>query len=849
MKIIKRLSFLICILTTQLVNSQNYYFEEYQPFNKSIPSPEEFLNYKIGDFHTRHDLIVAYMEKLAQLSDRATLEVYGYTNEQRKLLMLTITSPNNHKNINTIKQKHLQVVNGDRTDYTNLPIFINLGYNVHGNEPSGAEAALLAAYTLVASNNPKVLNYLDNAIVFLDPTINPDGRDRTANWVNRYKGTPLIKDIYDIEHIEAWPKGRTNHYQFDLNRDLLLAVQPESQARLRWFHSWYPNVITDFHEMATRKTYFFEPKPLSASLNPVTPNENYELTKKFAKGYIEDLDKIGSLYFTKEIYDATYPGYGSTYADLQGSLAILFEQAGVRGHLIESQNGDLSFPYAIRNQYVSSMATIKSAILNKKELYNYQNSFFRNAQNNARKSSVKAYVFGDNFDKSRTKSFIDLLLKHQIKVYPVTSDIHKGNKIYKKGHSFIVPTNQQQNLMVRTMFETNRKYRDSVFYDASAWSVANFYNMKYDELSRINSDNNPITTKTNNINLDRLSKSDYAYLISWDDYNAPTLLYKLLNKGINIKIALKPTTVTTNNKEVFFDRGSMLIPMAIQDLNSKKVYDVINDACNETKIQAYPVNSGYSIKGLDLGSVNFTRIKKPKVMMLFEGGVSTYESGEVWHLFEQRLHMPITKIPEKIFSKIDLQKYNVIILVSGTYNQLNDTNKLSLKNWVAQGNTLITTKGASSWAISNQFVTENFVERTIDSTKTRIAYADARGTLGKQRIGGAIFKIDLDLTHPIAYGYHDKEIPIYKNNSIFIKPSNNPFSTVAAYTKTPHIDGFVTQKNIDNYITKSAAIIVSPIGKGRVVLFADNPNFRGSWYGTNKLFTNAVFFGNLIQIP
>jgi len=365
MKTIKNIILLNILLITNLVNAQNYYFEDYQPFDESIPTPEEFLGYKIGDFHTRHDLIVSYIEKLAELSDRATLEVYGYTNERRKLLMLTITSPKNHRNIDNIKSKHLQIVNGENVDYTNLPVFINLGYNVHGNELSGAEASLLTAYTLVSSKNPKVLDYLNKSIVFLDPVINPDGRDRAANWVNRYKGYPLIKDKFDIEHNEAWPMGRTNHYQFDLNRDLLLAVQPESIARLEWFYSWRPNVITDFHEMGSKKTFFFEPKPVSASLNPVTPNENYELTTKFAKGYIDTFNKLGSLYFTKEIYDATYPGYGSTYADLQGSLAILFEQASVRGHLIETQNGDLSLPTYYPNSGLAFKDLDQSNIVSK----------------------------------------------------------------------------------------------------------------------------------------------------------------------------------------------------------------------------------------------------------------------------------------------------------------------------------------------------------------------------------------------------------------------------------------------------------------------------------------------------
>ena len=849
MSCIKKSIFIVLFLSAIGVKAQDFYFKEYAPFNKNIPTPEAFLGYNIGESHTRHDLIVAYIEKLASLSDRATVAVYGYTNEHRKLLMLTITSPKNHKNLDSLKQQHLKVVNGKQVDISKLPIFINLGYNVHGNEPSGSEAALLTAYTLIASENTKVLEYLEKTVIFLDPTINPDGRDRTVNWVNRYKGNPLITDKFDIEHNEAWPKGRTNHYQFDLNRDLLLAVQPESQARLKWFHSWYPNVITDFHEMSTKKTYFFEPKPLSASLEPVTPDENYELTKHFAKGFITDLNKNGSLYFTKEIYDATYPGYGSTYGDLQGSLAILFEQAGVRGHLIESQNGDLSFQYAIKNQFIATFATIKSAILNKDLLYKYQNTFFKKAMDNAKKSKVKAYVFGDNYDKNRTKYFIDLLLKHQIKVYPLERDIYKGKKTYKKASSFIVPTNQQQNLMVRTMFETNRKYRDSVFYDASSWSVANFYNMKYDELSDVNSHNNELTTKTNKVKTEAFSQSNYAYLISWNDYNAPALLNALLEKNVHIKIALKSTKMMANDKAVDFGRGSMLIPMAIQDLKSDEIYAILKEKSAEFNIQVYAVNTGYSLKGIDLGSVNFVSVKQPKVMLLVGEGTSAYETGEVWQLFEQRLKMPITKVPLSIFNRINLQRYQVMVMVSGNYKALSEKNKTELKNWVKQGNTLITIKGASSWAISNNIVNEEFVKKAPKKAFKRIAYKDARGTIGKQRIGGAIFKVDLDLSHPIAFGYHDATIPMYKNNRIFIKPSKNPYSTVAMYTAKPHVDGFVTQENIDNYITKSASIIVSGLGKGRVVLFADNPNFRGAWYGTNKLFENAVFFGNLIKIP
>lgn len=850
MKKINQLVTIVFVLFQSVVFSQNYFTEDYKPFNSNIPSPEEFFGYAIGDAYSRHDQVVAYMEKLAELSNLAKLEVYGETHEHRKLVMLTITSPDNHKNLPAIKEAHLKVVDEtiDVTDFSNLPIFINLGYNVHGNEPSSTEAALLTAYTLVASENPKVKSYLEHAVIFLEPTINPDGRDRYANWANSYKGNPLISDKYDISHNEQWPYARTNHYWFDLNRDLLLAVQPESNARLKWFHDWYPNVVTDFHEMGTSSTYFFEPKQLSASLNPVTPIENSTtLNEAFAKEYVADLDKIGALYFTKEKYDATYPGYGSTYGDLQGSLSLLFEQAGSRGHVQETAAGNLTFAFTIRNQYISSLATIKAAVKNKELLYSYQNKFFKNAITEASKSKTKAYVFGDNYDKNRNKEFVDLLLKHKIKVYPLDTDLTVKSKTFKKEYSFVVPTEQKEYLMVRTMFETYQKYRDSVFYDASSWSMANFYNMKYDALAKAPVLKDEITVKNNVINRKDFEPSNYAYVIPWDDYYAPALLYQLQEKKLIVKTAQEPFSIKANNQIVSFDRGALLIPVSLQPYDKDSLFNMLDKETKTHNIEAYAVHSGYSTTGIDLGSSNFATLKQPKIMMLIGGGTSAYEAGEVWHLLEQRMQMPITKVYDNRFGRTDIDRYNVMVLVSGSYNLLSKISHERINKWVAKGNTLITIRTASSWAINNKIVKESLVKKVTDSTAARLNYADTNGTLGKQRIGGAIFEVDLDITNPVAYGYHDKDIPVYKNNTVFMAPSKNRFSTVAKYTETPHIDGFVSQENIDNYIKKSASIIVSKIGTGRVVMFADNPNFRGAWYGTNKLFLNSIFFGDIIN--
>ena len=835
------LTMIMSLVIVQTSIAQDYFLSDKASFNKDIPSPETYLGYAIGEQHTRHDQIVSYFYRLAEVSDRASIEVYGKTHEGRKLVMLTVTNPNHLSNIKTIKKKHLEYVNPDKNpnNYDELPIFIQLGYNVHGNEPSGGEAALLTAYTLVASNSPGVLNYLDNSIVFIDPVINPDGRDRHTQWANQYKSNYLVSDNTDAEHNEAWPRGRTNHYWFDLNRDWLLAVHPESQGKLKWYHDWYPNVVTDFHEMGTNSNYFFEPMKPIGSQDPIMPKENYEdLNNLFAPYYAKALDNIGSFYYTKESFDGTYPGYGSSYPDLQGALALLFEQASSRGHVQDTDYGKITFPFTIRNQYTSSIATIKAAVENKATLRQYQKKFFKSAATNSNKSGISIYEFGDINDKNRTKAFVEFLLKHKIKVY-------------KSKDKFQVPLKQSQQRMVQTMFETYSKYRDSVFYDASAWSVANFYNMPYKGLKSVRLGEEVTETSSLNSNT-RVVISNYAYIMDWDDYKAPAALYYMQSKGIKASSAFKPFSANTNDGLQSFNYGAVMIPVSKQKLSKEKVFDIVKAAQEKFNVPIYATNTGFSIKGIDLGSNNFRTVKTPKAALLIGEGVNSYEAGEVWHLLDTRVHMPLTKIRINNFRRANLDKYNTLIMVSGGYNQLDSIQRQRLKTWTSKGNTLITIARASSWVINNKLVKEQLTKKPKDTTKKpieRLRYVDASEHIGREQIGGAIFNIDIDTTHPIGFGYYRNQLPVYKNNNVYLSPSKNHYSTVAKYTKNPHVDGFVSENNLETFIKPSASIITSQLGNGRVILFADNPNFRGAWYGTNRLFLNALFLGNHISIP
>ena len=843
MKSLKHAFTVMCsVIMVSTAFSQDYFFKDKAPFNPDIPSPEAFLGYPIGAQHTRHDQIVAYLQKLADVSDRATIEVYGHTHEKRKLVMLTVSTPDNLNNLETIRAQHLQFVdpNANPSNYDGIPIFVQLGYNVHGNEPSSSEAAMLTAYTLVASNSPEVLNYINNAVIFIDPTINPDGRDRHTQWANQFKANMLVSDGTDAEHNEAWPRGRTNHYWFDLNRDWLLAVHPESQGKLKWYHQWYPNVVTDFHEMGTNSNYFFEPMKPIGSQDPIMPKENYEdLNDLFAPYYVEALDNIGSFYFTKEAFDGTYPGYGSSYPDLQGALALLFEQASSRGHLQDTDYGTISFKFTIRNQYQSSIATVKASVENKATLRKYQQDFFKSAVTQKAKSGFAAYEFGDAYDMNRNKAFIDKLLLHKIEVY-------------KKGNKYVVPLKQPQHRMVQTMFETYSKYRDSVFYDASAWSMANFYNMPYKGLKSF-SGGEALTSTKNIVNVTKVIRSDYAYVIDWDDYNAPAALYYMQSKGLKLASAFKPFGINTSSGNKNFGYGTLMVPVSKQKMPADKVYKIVSSAQEKFNMPVYAVNSGFSTSGIDLGSRNFITLKKPKAALLVGDGISSYEAGEVWHLLDTRVYMPLTKIQMRSFRGANLDKYNTLVMVSGSYSQLDSMQQKRLKDWASKGNTLITIARASKWAIDKKLVKESLTKKPKekDSTKVtkRLPYVDAPEHIGRERLGGAIVEVDLDTTHPLGFGYRSNLLPVYKNNNVFIAPSKNAYSTVAKYTDDPHIDGFISNDNLNIYLKPSASLVVSPLGRGRVILFADNPNFRGAWYGTNRLFLNALFLGNHIAVP
>ena len=821
--------------------SQDYYFEKYAPFDENIKSPEEFLGYPIGEMQTRHDLIVSYMEYLSNVSDKAQILHYGQTYEKRKLVILAISSSDKIIDLEKIRENHISYLDPEHPNYSkeskpeNLPVIINLAYSVHGNEPSTSEAALLTAYTLISSKSDEISNYLSDSIILIDPTLNPDGRDRHTHWVNTYKGSPLVDDPQDAEHNEYWPGGRTNHYWFDLNRDWYLGIHPESRSKLKWYHSWKPNVTADFHEMGTNSTYFFVPFKPNGSLNPVIPKENYDYFNFLFGSYFADaLDEMGTLYFTREIFDRTYPGYGSAYPDYLGGIGLLFEQASSRGFKQKTQFGEITFPFTIKNQYVSGMTTVKASVANKEKLKDYQSNFYKSAITDSSRKKVRGYIFNQGNDKNKTKAFIDKLKLHDIKVL--------NNK-----EQFYVPTVQKNYRLVRSFFETHQQYRDSVFYDASAWSMANIYDIDYSA-----SNKDFVGEEVDNIDelfeVNEFSESNYAYIIDSQDYNIPAVTYDLLNNEVFTSASFKPFTIQTSTGTKSFNYGSLIIPLSVQKkLNSDELYEKMKSIQKKYDVNIYSVESGLSSSGVDLGSGYVMPLNKPSAMMLIGTGVRSYEAGEVWHLLDQRVGMPITKVPMRNFDNISMDKYNVLVLVSGNY-KFSDNQIEKIKTWAENGNTIISIGSGSKLLIDKKIVDENLLEKEESNAMNYLAYGDARENRGKEQIGGVILNSIIDLSHPLAFGYENNSLPLYKNNSIWLKPSKNNYSSVVRYSENSLIDGFLSENNKAK-IKESVSLVVSRVGRGIAVMFADNPNFRGAWYGTNRLFLNAILLGDKIYIP
>ncbi len=831
----------------------NYYLPSRVQYIPSIPTPQSVIGHEVGEWHITHDRLVNYMMTLDKASDRISMEVIGQTHENRPVVILTITSPKNHQNIEQIRSQHVQLTDPTKSgslDLKEMPAVFYMGHSIHGNEASGANASLITAYYLAAAQGPEIEKYLDNTVILFDPSFNPDGLQRFSSWVNSRKSKVANADPNDTEHNEAWPGGRFNHYWFDLNRDWLVAQHPESQARVKKFHQWKPNVVTDHHEMGTNATFFFQPG-VPSRMHPLTPEKNLELTKKIGTYHAKALDEIGSLYYTQEGYDDFYYGKGSTFPDVQGSIGILFEQASSRGHAQESNNGILRFPFTIRNQFTTALSTLKAVNEMRVELLEYQREFYKNASAEAGKDLTKGVIIGSK-DKMKLFHFLEMAARQQIDIHKINGNQTVNGKTFEAESSYVIPFNQPQYRLIKSMVEKRLQFKDSLFYDISSWTLPLAYGLDYEELKTPISLGEKITEpKMPEGKI--IGKGEYAYVIEPFGYYTPRATYRLLNKNVRVKVTTEP--FYADGKK--FERGTLLIHVENQEkVSSEQLQVYMKEIAEKDGVDVYTHSTGLDYRGVSLGSPTFLTLKKPEIAMLVDGNVSPTDAGELWHLLDTRYQIPVTLLPVSVFNSTNINRYNTIIFPEGSYGTVSDMAKEKLKTWTQSGGLLIGFESAVNWfntAGLAKFETKKEddlptgqagkASKEIQKTKP---YADIEENRGAQETSGAIFEADADLTNPLLYGYTSSRIALFKPNNLFMQKATGAYANPLSYGNAPLLSGYISKPNYAK-LKNSSCLGVSALGRGRVIGFTDNLAFRAFWFGTNKMVMNAIFYGPLLN--
>jgi hypothetical protein len=827
---------------------------EYLPknikYDPAIPKPADILGAPVGTWHVRHDQLVEYMRVLAASSDRISLTETGRTHENRPLLLMTITAEKNQQNIAQIQQQHLDSISSGRQPTADQPLILWMGYSVHGDEPSGANASLLIAYYLAAAQGEEIDRLLDNNIVLLDPSVNPDGLSRFAQWANMHKSQNLVADANHREHRQRWPSGRVNHYWFDLNRDWLLLTHPESRARIKQFHQWRPHVLTDFHEMGPNSTYFFQPG-ISSRKNPWTPDQNVVLTEALGDFHAAALDDTKQLYFTQESFDDFYYGKGSTYPDAHGSIGILFEQASSRGHLQETINGPLAFSDTIQNQVTTSLSTFAGALANKQQLLDFQADFVNQANALLKDDDWRGYVLRESNDLGKFNQLKRILEQHQIDFYGLNKDAKIDDVTYSSVDSIFVPLEQPQYRLIKSLFSTRKRFTDNTFYDVSNWNLPLSFNIDYAPVSKSQARRLSVAKQKATLTSSQLPILDdkaYAYGFTWQDYYAPKFLQRLLEKGVQARIAKSAFSASTSSGKISFSAGSVVIPTALKQ--PENLQQIISSLSAQLTIPVWSISSGLTKQGIDLGSSKMRPAKLPKVMIVGGLGTSQYEAGEAWHYLDNHVGMPVSIIDLDRLGSTDLAEYTHMIWVSGRYKNVPESTADKVESWVKQGGVLIGQQSGAKWFAKQEWLKASFMPKTeiADAFKAKnLSYQDKEAFDAKQRIAGAAFATTLDISHPLGFGYTRSLLPVFRNTDAVLLMPDKPFVTVAKYTEKPLMAGY-TSDELEDLISESAAVVAHKMGEGQVIAFVNNPNFRGYWYGTSRLLSNAIFMAGFIDV-
>ncbi len=817
-----------------------------------LQSPAEFLGYELGDRFTRHHRMVEYFKHIDEVLGNVEVKQYGTTYEHRPLIYAVITSPDNFKNIEQIRQDNLKRAGMIEGIPSTKVAIVWLSYNVHGNEANSMEAAMKTAYELVNSGNAKTKEWLKNTVVIMDPCINPDGRDRFANFFNQYGNNPPNADPQAREHAEPWPRGRANHYLFDLNRDWAWETQTESQARIKIYNQWMPHVHVDYHEQGYNSPYYFAPaaEPFHEVITPWQREFQNTIGRNNAKYF----DEQGWLYFTKERFDLYYPSYGDTYPTYSGAIGMTYEKGGIgAGLTVTTTEGDpMTLKDRLTHHFTTGMATVETSSVNATRLVDEFEKYFKETINTPT-VPYKTYVIKGDNNADKLNKLTAWLGSHSIQYgHAAAGKATRGfdfqtqsvGNVSFSTDDIIININQPKGRFITTVFEPQSKLTDSLTYDITAWNLIYGYGLKAYALNEKIGVTKPFQPKA--VVSEAIAAKPYAYIFRYESLNDVEFLAALMKKGVKVRSSEKGFSLTGQA----FEPGSLIITRR----NNESILDFDNAVQSTAKTfgrKVYTTTTGYVDKGSDFGSSEVNYLKAPRIALLGGDQTSSLAHGEIWHFFEQQIHYPVTILGTDYFRIVDLWKYDVFIVPDGGYRLFDEGTISTIERWVNDGGRLIVIAGgASAFAEKKGFGLKEFAtddakrqaEKADKDQKEKegpVKYGEAERKELSNNIFGAIYKVTLDKTHPLAFGLGDYYLSL-RTSERHYSYLERGWNVGILKGKQKPILGFAGYK-INKHLENTLVFGVEDKGQGQVVYMVDNPMFRSFWENGKMIFSNAVF--------
>jgi hypothetical protein len=814
-------------------------------FAQKIQSPDEFLGYKLGSQFTPHYRIVEYFKYVAGASKNVKLQQFGTTNEGRPLLAMFIASDENIGRLEEIRHNNLRIAGMEGgTAIANAPVITWLSYNVHGNEPASSEAAMWTLFDLVDPANTTTKAWLKNTLVVIDPCLNPDGRDRYVNFYNSVRGAAPDANPTSREHVEPWPGGRVNHYYFDLNRDWAWQAQKETQARVALFNQWLPEVHVDYHEQGYNAPYYFAPAAEPYHKDITQWQRDFQVT--IGKNNAKYFDQNGWMYFTKQEFDLLYPSYGDTYPLYNGSIGMTYEQGGISAGLaVLTRSGDtLTLAQRIAHHHSTGLSTIEITSEHAPRVLNEFKKFYDNSRTNP-PGEYKTYVIR-NDNNNNINALAKMLGRNGIQYgFGLANKTINGydyftgkTEQYNVGpNDLVINAYQPKAVLLHVLLEPRTFIADSNTYDITAWALPYAYGLR---AYGVKESFKPANTTWSIAKPKPLTDSHaYAYVAKWQSVNDVKFLAALLKKHIKVRYSERP--FEAGGKK--FTPGSLLITRAGND---RADFDrVITQAAAELDEDIVPLSSGFVDSGADLGSDAIRYIRQPRIMLVAGDGVNSEAMGEVWHLFEQQIGYPITLVKYQDIGRTRLSDFDVAVFADGRYE---DFPSDKLQNWIRDGGKLIAIENAVALlADKKDFALKRKEEKKEEKEKAETKereniklYGDRDRDAIRTMIPGAIFKLNLDNTHPLGFGLPNYYYSLKMNDDIYDFLSASDGWNVGTIKKNSYVSGFAGIQSKQK-INNGLLLGVQSLGRGTVVYMVDDPLFRSFWENGKLLFCNAVF--------